>query len=77
MKPQGEKLHVLFTDGAGDYRVLGEEFLTSDGHCSVSRDEQWMVTDENSREALVAVPFADRAGHGVSPDADAGTAVFE
>ncbi len=52
MKPQGEKLHVLFTDGAGDYRVLGEEFLTSDGHCSVSRDEQWMVTDENVSKTL-------------------------
>lgn len=52
MKPQGEKLHVLFRDGAGDYRVLSEEFLTSDGHCSVSRDEQWMVTDENVSKTL-------------------------
>lgn len=42
-----EKLHVLFHDGQGDYQVLGREFLTSDGHCSVGPDGQWMVTDQN------------------------------
>jgi hypothetical protein len=47
-----EKLHVLFTDGQKNYRVLGPELLTSDGHCSVSPDEQWMVTDQNVPSTL-------------------------
>lgn len=47
-----EKLHVLFRDGESDYRILGSGFLTSDGHCSVSPDELWMVTDENVSRTL-------------------------
>jgi hypothetical protein len=52
MDDSREKLHVLFHDGEGDYKVLGREFLTSDGHCSVSPDEQWMVTDQNVGSTL-------------------------
>jgi hypothetical protein len=42
-----EKQHVLFTDGAVDYRHIGAGFLKSDGHCSFAPDEEWMATDEN------------------------------
>ncbi len=37
--------HVLFTDGRADYRVIGEGFLDSDGHCSFSPDQNWIATD--------------------------------
>jgi hypothetical protein len=52
MNGSREKLHVLFHDGEGDYRILGQGFLTSDGHCSVSPDGQWMATDQNLPSTL-------------------------
>lgn len=51
-KGSREKRHVLFTDGKADYKRLGEGFLETDGHCSVSPDEAWMVTDANAPETL-------------------------
>jgi len=38
-------LHVLFTDGGDDYRPLAGEELTRDGHCHVSPDGRWMISD--------------------------------
>jgi hypothetical protein len=37
--------HVLFTDGKDDFRVIGEDFFTGDGHCTFSPDEQWIASD--------------------------------
>ena len=44
-------VHVLFTDGQGNYRRLGGGRLDFDGHCTFSPDERWLATDRgNSRE---------------------------
>lgn len=37
--------HVLFTQGKEDHRLLSPDILTRDGHCHVSWDGRWMVTD--------------------------------
>ncbi len=44
-KGEPKWLHVLFTDGGGDYAPLAPEILQRDGHCHFSRDGKWMVTD--------------------------------
>jgi hypothetical protein len=46
-----DKQHVLFTDGFGDYKIVGEGFLKGDGHCSFAPDSEWMVTDRNHGES--------------------------
>lgn len=43
----GEMQHILFTDGEGDYRAVGEGVLIGDGHCSFAPDENQLVTDRN------------------------------
>ena len=37
--------HVIFTNGKEDHRLLAPDVLTRDGHCHVSPDGRWMVTD--------------------------------
>ncbi len=37
--------HVIFTNGKEDHRLLAPEVLKRDGHCHVSPDGRWMVTD--------------------------------
>ncbi len=37
--------HVLFTDGQADYKVIGDGFLDSDGHCTFSPGQDWIATD--------------------------------
>jgi len=37
--------HVIFTNGKDDHRLLAPETLKHDGHCHVSWDGRWMVTD--------------------------------
>jgi hypothetical protein len=37
--------HVIFTNGQDDHRLLAPEVLKRDGHCHVSEDGRWMVTD--------------------------------
>ena len=37
--------HVIFTNGEEDHRLLAPEVLKHDGHCHVSPDGRWMVTD--------------------------------
>ena len=44
--------HILLTDGAADYRAIGEGLLRGDGHCSFSPDGQWLLTDQSDPEAL-------------------------
>jgi hypothetical protein len=43
----GEKLHkhVLFHDGQQDFKVLGEDFIIDNGHCTFSPNGNWMATD--------------------------------
>jgi len=48
----GGRKHVLFTDGRGDYKVIGQGFLDFDGHCSFSPDRRWLVTDRKHRDTL-------------------------
>ncbi|MCX8037218.1 MAG: hypothetical protein N3D11_09290 [Candidatus Sumerlaeia bacterium] len=47
----GGKQHVLFTDGRKDYQVIGEGFLSGDGHPTFSPDEQWIANDRNNSKA--------------------------
>lgn len=35
----------LIDDRTGEYRVIGGELLTQDGHCSYSHNGRWIVTD--------------------------------
>ena len=37
--------HVIFTNGEDDHRLLAPDVITRDGHCHVSWDGRWMVTD--------------------------------
>lgn len=43
----------LFTDRSGDFEVVGEGVLTTDGHCSYSPDGRWILTDTYPRERRV------------------------
>lgn len=42
---EGSIRHFLFTDGARDYREVGEGFLMGDGHCTFSPDGVWLASD--------------------------------
>lgn len=44
--------HVLFTDGLADYKVIGDGFLDSDGHCSFSPDGDWIATDRKRGDTM-------------------------
>jgi hypothetical protein len=44
--------HVLFTDGQRDFREVGAEFLSGDGHCSFAPDQKWIATDQGIGETL-------------------------
>jgi hypothetical protein len=37
--------YFLFTDGSGEFEILGDGVLAHDGHCSWSPDGQWILTD--------------------------------
>jgi hypothetical protein len=44
--------HVLFTDGRTDYKIVGDGFLDSDGHCSFSPDGNWLITDRKNGRTM-------------------------
>jgi len=45
-RPDGRTVnHVLFTDGQGDYRIMGQDVLIGDGHCTFGPDRNWLATD--------------------------------
>lgn len=46
------RVHVLFTDGQGDYRRLGNGSLDFDGHCTFSPDQRYLVTDRKDGRKL-------------------------
>ncbi len=52
-KLPGEKMlrHILFHDGEVDYRIIGENFLIDNGHCTYSPDGNWMATDRKQDES--------------------------
>jgi len=37
--------YYLFTDRTGERETVGEDVLTSDGHCSYSPNREWILTD--------------------------------
>jgi len=46
-RPHGpDRVHILFTDGLDDYKVIGEEFLGGDGHSSFAPDQKWIASDK-------------------------------
>ena len=49
----GEKLHkhVLFRDGQQDLKVLDENFIIDNGHCTFSPNGNWMATDQTQDES--------------------------
>jgi hypothetical protein len=50
---EGKVRHVLFGDvERQEYRVVGDEFLEGDGHCSFGPDRDVLVTDRNVREPM-------------------------
>ena len=56
--------HVLFTDGQGDYKVLGEGRLDFDGHCTFGPDGNWLVTDHKHglNESLILYNVETKRG---------------
>jgi dipeptidyl aminopeptidase/acylaminoacyl peptidase len=57
---------VLFTDGKTDYRVIGEGFLTGDGHPSFAPDGDRIAVDRNdgSRVEKQLLLFSVKTGQG-------------
>jgi len=57
--------HVLFTPGKDDHRRVGKGILDFDGHCVVSNDGAWMLTDtypdKLNQRKLMMVRMADEA----------------
>ncbi|MDD2599895.1 MAG: hypothetical protein PHO37_11825 [Kiritimatiellae bacterium] len=57
--------HVLFTPGKDDHRRVSEGLLDFDGHCVVSNDGNWMLTDtypnKLSQRNLMLVRMRDEA----------------
>ncbi len=57
--------HVLFTPGKDDHRRVGRGVLDFDGHCVVSHDGEWMLTDtypdKLNQRKLMMVRMADEA----------------
>lgn len=57
--------HVLFTPGKDDYRRLCKGLFDFDGHCAVSNDNNWMLTDtypnKLSQRNLMMVRLEDEA----------------
>jgi len=57
--------HVLFTPGKDDHRRVGKGVLDFDGHCVVSNDGDWMLTDtypdKLSQRKLMMVRMEDDA----------------
>lgn len=49
--------YLLLTDQTTQVDVIGEDILTSDGHCSCSPDRRWILTDtypdENNEQHLI------------------------
>jgi len=50
-RPDGEQSnYILYTDRSEEFAVVGEDVLTSDGHCSFSPDRRWLLTDTYPRQ---------------------------
>jgi len=49
----GEKelKHILFKDGEANFRVIGENFIIDNGHCTFSPNGRWMATDRKQDES--------------------------
>ena len=56
----------LVNDLTGEYRIVGPELLTQDGHCSYSHNGKWILTDTypdldtHRRTLKIYVPSEDR-----------------
>jgi hypothetical protein len=51
-KPEDKKLkHIIFTDGEQDFRVIGEDFIIDNGHCTFTPNGRWMATDRKQDES--------------------------
>ncbi|MFW6107765.1 MAG: hypothetical protein ACOC70_01065 [bacterium] len=49
-RPDGDDArYVLYTDRSDEFRVVGDDVLTADGHCSFSPDLRWLLTDTYPR----------------------------
>jgi hypothetical protein len=49
-RPDSEaRNYVLYTDRSDRFRVVGNGVLTADGHCSLSPDRRWLLTDTYAR----------------------------
>jgi hypothetical protein len=44
-RPEGGDRFRIFEDRTPNYRTVGEGILQADGHCTFSRDGQWILTD--------------------------------
>ncbi|MDH5400215.1 MAG: hypothetical protein OEX02_18830, partial [Cyclobacteriaceae bacterium] len=48
--PGGNRMkHYLFYDGKADYRVVGDNFIIGNGHCTFTADGRWMATDRKDK----------------------------
>ena len=52
LRGQTERQHIIFTDRIEDYRVIGENFLLGDGHCTFSPNGKWLATDRKDSATL-------------------------
>lgn len=62
-KERGSK-YYLCTDQTGEVEVMGEGILTKNGHCTVSPDGRWVLTDEypgsdNKRPLILYNPASE------------------
>jgi hypothetical protein len=50
--PGGKRMkHYLFPDKTTDYRVVGDNFIIGNGHCTFTPDARWMATDRKTKES--------------------------
>ncbi len=47
-----EMNHILFNDKNPDYRIVGEDIILDNGHCTFSSDGRWMATDRKENASL-------------------------
>jgi len=45
MNGEGNRTHLLLTDGENDIREISPDYLGFDGHCTFSPDGRWIATD--------------------------------
>jgi hypothetical protein len=46
-----ELKHILFSDGEEDFRIVGENFIIGNGHCTFSPNGRWMATDRTNDQS--------------------------